>query len=130
MSENFKWGRPARTASTDWMSSEETVTAILDSPVEVVELRFAELAEQWLVETAAQSSLAKRHAHPAYQSIVGLGPAVVPVLLSALEASPNYWFHALRAITREDPVTQEMRGNLRAMSDAWLAWGRARGYSV
>lgn len=128
MSKPYLWGRQRQAATT--VSREETVTAVLASPIEVTELLFVELGDQWLAETGAQSSLAKQYAHPAYQRIVGLGPAAVPLLLRELEAEPNYWFHALRAITGEDPVTQEARGNLRAMTDAWLAWGRERGHLV
>jgi hypothetical protein len=65
---------------------------------------------------------------PAYQMIVGMGPAVIPLLLRELERQVDYWFWALQAITEEDPVPVESRGNWRAMAQAWLAWGKKRGY--
>jgi hypothetical protein len=59
--------------------------------------------------------------HPAYQQIIGLGPAGVPLLLRELEREPDHWFWALRAITGEDPVPEEARGRLREMAAAWLS---------
>lgn len=37
--------------------------------------------------------------HPAYQQIIGMGPAVVPLLLNDLVRTRSHWFWALRAIT-------------------------------
>ena len=93
-----------------------------------IEAKFARLAAQWDAETATESSFTKQILHPAYQSILGLGPAAVTPILRSLEQAPNYWFHALRHMTDADPVKPEDRGNLRAMTDAWLAWGRDEGY--
>jgi hypothetical protein len=66
--------------------------------------------------------------HPAYREIISMGKPVVPLILAELEERPDYWFAALRAITGEDPVPNEARGNVRAMTGAWLAWGRVHGY--
>jgi hypothetical protein len=46
-----------------------------------VEQAFQGLAKEWRDETAHLSSMTKLMMHPKYQSIVGLGPSVVPVLL-------------------------------------------------
>lgn len=127
MSNSYAWGSPAQLTGAEWTLEADTTTAVLDVSDEVADL-FAELLDQWHAETATQSSLTKRYSHTAYQRIVGLGPAAVPILLGELEARPDYWFHALRAITGEDPVPQAGRGNLRAMTDAWLAWGRLHGH--
>lgn len=130
MSRYQEWGQQQETVLTSWGGQSEAVTgAVIDVPTEIYDL-FATLADQWVTDTAVQSSLTKRYAHPAYQRIVGIGPAVVPLLLNELETEPNYWFHALRAITGADPVTPQMRGNLREMTDAWLAWGRRQGYLI
>ncbi len=66
--------------------------------------------------------------HPAYQRIIGLGPAVIPLILADLARQPDHWFWALRALTGEDPVPAEARGRVKAMADAWLQWGRENGY--
>jgi hypothetical protein len=48
--------------------------------------------------------------------------------LQELERRARYWFPALTAITGEQPIPEGHFGNVRAMRDAWLEWGRARGY--
>src|SRR6266540_2944201 len=121
MSNLYGWTRREQAAGAGWTLRGEAGTAVLAPADDLVEV-FAALSDQWLAETSSESSLTKRYAHPAYQRIVGLGPAAIPILLKELEAKPNYWFHALRSITGDDPVPPKMRGNLRAMTDAWLGW--------
>ena len=65
--------------------------------------------------------------HPAYQQIIGMGPAVVPLLLRELEREVDHWFWALKAITGADPVPPASRGKVREMAEAWLRWGREQG---
>jgi hypothetical protein len=89
---------------------------------------FSELAEQWRRETAIHSSVSKKAMHSAYQRIIGMGPAAVPLILRELQRRPEHWFWALTAITREDPVRPEEAGDVQRMRDAWLAFGRERGY--
>lgn len=93
-----------------------------------VESTFHALAEEWRDATEFTSSFTNMILHSAYQKIIGLGPAVVPVLLRELHHSPDHWFWALRHITRENPVAEEDAGNLDRMSEAWLEWGRQNGY--
>jgi hypothetical protein len=69
---------------------------------------------------------------PAYQSIIGIGPAAIPLILSQLESEgeePDHWFWALRALTSADPVKEEDRGDIVRMATAWIEWGRAQGYA-
>lgn len=90
--------------------------------------RFRELAPRWRAETEHLSSTTAIATHPAYQEIIGLGPEVIPLILGQLEREPAPWFWALRALTGVDPVPPDQRGRVRPMIDAWLAWGRSRGY--
>lgn len=90
---------------------------------------FAQLAEQWKKDTAHWSSISNRAEHPAYVSIIELGPDVVPLILEDLQVNgPDHWFLALLKITEENPVSSEVAGNMQAMTEAWLAWGRKIGY--
>jgi hypothetical protein len=89
---------------------------------------FHELADKWRTETRYLSAVDDIVLNKAYQSIIGMGPEVVPLLLRELQARPAHWFWALRSITREDPVRPEDLGNLRKMTDAWLKWGREKRY--
>lgn len=66
--------------------------------------------------------------HPAYQGIIGLGPIALPLILRELEKELDHWFWALKAISGEDPVSPQNRGKMREMTDAWLNWGREKGY--
>ncbi|MBD2437213.1 hypothetical protein H6G69_10435 [Nostoc sp. FACHB-110] len=86
------------------------------------------LAQQWREETRGVSSTNQMSMHPAYQQIIGMGEAVIPVLLRELERKSGRWFWALKSISREDPVSSEYRGNTKEMTKAWLEWGRQRGY--
>ena len=70
----------------------------------------------------AQSFVTSKVIHFAYQSIIGLGPAVVPVLLESLVEQPQDWFWALAAIAREDAA--EGIDNMEDAARAWLEWGK------
>lgn len=100
------------------------------APVPDVQLkqRFNSLATRWKKETMNLSFVQQMVLHPAYQEIIGLGPGVIPLILNELEKEPDFWFWALRSLTAEDPTTKEMRGDLEAMTDAWLTWGRENAY--
>lgn len=89
--------------------------------------RFPGLAEQWRKETKHLSASQQSAMHPAYQQIIGLGRAVIPLILLELRDKPERWFWALASISGENPVPEEERGNARAMRARWLDWGRMRG---
>jgi hypothetical protein len=93
-----------------------------------IEQRFNRLAYQWKQETFHLSSMTKMVIHPAYQSIIGMGSAVLPLLFKELRNDPDHWFWALRAITEEDPTHPEDAGNLQKMSNSWLKWSSENGY--
>ena len=93
-----------------------------------IEVTFLELAEQWRRETGMMSLVSKMSIHPAYQRIIGMGQAVVPLILRELEQEPDHWFWALQAITGANPVKSEQRGRLKQMAEAWIQWGRENGY--
>ena len=74
------------------------------------------------------SSIGKMVLHPAYQRIIGFGPKAIPLILKQMEKEPDFWFWALKSITGEDPITEEMLGDFEAMTKAWLNWGCEHGY--
>ncbi|MEG3848501.1 hypothetical protein QT971_14170 [Microcoleus sp. herbarium19] len=74
------------------------------------------------------SLVAQKSMHAAYQRIIGMGPAVVPLILRDLEQKPDHWFWALRAITGDNPVKPEQRGRMKLMTQAWIEWGKEHGY--
>jgi hypothetical protein len=87
-------------------------------------LQLSGLAHKWREETKFTSSFTELVMHPSYQRIIGVGRAAVPFLLRELQSRPSHWFWALNAITGENPVPYEDRGNLDRMTAAWLDWGR------
>jgi hypothetical protein len=90
--------------------------------------RFNRLRDKWKSERGPESSTTRLVMHPTYQMIIGMGPQIIPLLLRELEQQVDAWFWALQAITEEDPVPQEHRGNWKEMAKAWLAWGKTHGY--
>lgn len=103
--------------------------------------------EQWLVEHTAASTVARRFSELkqewqeasaflprlddavklwSYQQIIGIGPAVVPFILQSLQQDPDHWFWALSAITGEDPVDPNDRGDITLMANAWIDWGKKK----
>lgn len=105
-------------------------TPILQSqrPTAILEAQFQRFAERWKAECPPVSSAEKLAMHPLYQRIIGLGPDVLPCLFRELERASHHWFWALRAITGENPVSPENRGDLKAMAADWLAWAKVNGY--
>jgi hypothetical protein len=109
------------------MNAMKTSNPVTQSP-ENLEAKFLALVQKWRMETGHLSSAARMAQHPAYQQIIGMGTAAVPLLLAQLQRHPDFWFAALRAITGEDPVPPRSAGKLKEMARAWLEWGRAKGY--
>ncbi len=97
-------------------------------PVESIEEKFQRLASIWRAETAYVSSSSDLVAHPAFQEIVGMGQAVIPLLLRELENRTGHWHRALRLIAGADPVPPPDRGNIDKAAEAWLRWGKEQGY--
>jgi hypothetical protein len=90
--------------------------------------KFNRLSAEWRRATAHYSRADLRAMHQSYQSIIGMGPAAIPLILEQMQTSPDEWFWALHVITEEDPVPEESRGIVSEMTEAWLNWGRSRGY--
>ena len=104
------------------------ITPTTSRPEPKLEEVFRALAKNWKEDTINLSSMERITANDAYLSIIGLGHDAVPLILEALANAPDWWFCALRAITRTDPATEDMRGDLIATANAWLNWGRKYGY--
>ncbi len=92
-----------------------------------VRAKFQRLAATWKEQSRFLSNTMQMAMLDSYQSIIGLGEPAVPLILEELRREPAQWFWALKAITEEDPVPPEARGQVRLMAQAWLDWGRQRG---
>ena len=92
--------------------------------------RFQGLANQWNAATRYRSNTHALRDHPVYQELVALGEPAVPLILMELEREPNvFWFLVLTTITGENPVPPALSGRVEAMAQAWIDWGRQRGYT-
>ena len=92
-------------------------------------VRFARLREEWQRDTLLTSSVTEMIAHPAYLGIIGMGQIAVPLILEdLLKNEPDQWAPALTAITGADPVPAESYGDMQAIAEAWLRWGRLHGH--
>jgi len=109
-----------------------TITVVSSRRVEIPtvedEQRFTRLADQWRTETRALSSDSDIISNFSYQQIIGMGARALPLIFVELQAHGGRWFWALRAITGENPVQPEHRGNVRRMTETWLEWARERDY--
>jgi hypothetical protein len=95
--------------------------------VESIDERFHELRDDWKSKTRHLSNTAQISLVFSYQKIIGMGPAVVPMILSELEKEPDHWFWALEAITDENPVAESDAGDIEASACVWVKWGRDKG---
>jgi hypothetical protein len=99
-------------------------------PAETLEERFRRLAAIWEAETWFYSDPDKITGHPAFQEIIRMGEAVIPLLLRDLQRDPHRWCQwvwALPDITGADPVPLEEAGYLLKMSETWVRWGQENG---
>jgi len=102
----------------------QQVANVIDALVEDW-LRFQQLVAAWRAERGVMSSITEAATCPAYQTIIGMGPGVIPLILQQLKSEgdePDQWFWALKAITGADPVRKEDRGDFAAMAQSWLQW--------
>lgn len=106
----------------------------LDSPAssvrESLQKRFDRLLRRWREETQFVSSTTEIAVHPAYQAIIGMGPAALPMILEDLRTNGGHWFWALKAVSDEDPVPAADRGVVSKMTTAWLRWGEQKGITT
>ncbi|QDV10960.1 hypothetical protein CA51_08190 [Rosistilla oblonga] len=93
-----------------------------------IQQRFQSLRDDWKSKTRHLSNTGQISLVFSYQSIIGMGPAAVPLILAELQQEPDHWFWALEAITAENPVREEDAGNMQASTEAWLQWGRENGF--
>ena len=88
---------------------------------------FQALASKWRESTAVFST-SDMMLTPEYLRIIGMGERAIPLILEDLRRAPGHWFAALNAITGDNPVPDESRGQLDVMASAWIRWGEENGY--
>ncbi len=94
--------------------------------------RFHFLVQQWHVERGATSSITEIAMCRSHLQIIGMGPQAIPMILRQMQGEgdePDMWFVALQILTGIDPVTDQIRGDFKAMADRWLQWAADIGYA-
>lgn len=89
---------------------------------------FSSLALQWKQDTFYLSSSTKIEAHSSYQAIISAGVEALPFIFADLRKEPDHWFFALYKITGINPINPEDAGNIKIMTQTWLAWADENGY--
>ncbi len=92
------------------------------------EEKFPALANRWHDETDYLSSPLDITDNDNYLKIISLGEPVIPLILQDLQERGGNWYRALRILSDEDPVSPDVRGEVPKMKEAWLSWGRDKGY--
>jgi len=95
----------------------------------LLEKKFNELKRKWKEATLFSSNTHEIILNSYYQMIIGIGPKAIPIILEDMRKEPNPWFWALKAISGDDPIPEEDRGNLKKMTAHWLNWGYEKGYT-
>lgn len=93
----------------------------------LTEGRFRRLAAEWKEQARYLSDSRRMAMLQPYQAIIGMGLAVVPLILEELRAEPHHWYWALEAITGDNPVPVDVDGDMSRIREAWLEWGRQQG---
>jgi hypothetical protein len=92
-----------------------------------LEEKFRVQADKWERETAHHSSITKRVMHSSYQTIIGMGREVIPILLRDMQQNHRDWSWALYHLTQVNPINPEDAGRMDKIFRAWLTWGKKEG---
>jgi hypothetical protein len=95
---------------------------------ETLKQKFDRLANTWEKEIAFTSSVGTIQTNQSYLGIIAMGKDALPFIFSKMQRDPNHWFVALTAITGVNPVVEDERGNVQAMTNSWLQWALKHGY--
>ena len=94
-----------------------------------LEAEFQRCAAAWKRDTGHLSVEGEIATHEAYQSIISMGAPAIPLILEDLRQESHHWFIALDELTGESPeLPEEDYGSIDALSDAWVKWGKSKGY--
>jgi hypothetical protein len=115
-------------SSDKWQGRKQNFTLVKWPRKADLEESFRAKAQQWKKDTEFESSTHEIALNPAYQSIIGMGKAVIPMILKDLSENGGRWFWALKFIADTDPVPERYRGVVPKMKEAWLEWGRKNHY--
>jgi small subunit ribosomal protein S20 len=96
----------------------------------MIEKKFKKLSSEWKQDRRRffLSSDIEMAENSAYQEIIKMGEAVLPMILEDLKKQLDFWFLALHEITGVNPIPTEHYGQVNKMREDWLSWGKSKGY--
>jgi hypothetical protein len=89
---------------------------------------FLALVEQYDLANGGLSVTQRKH--PAFVTLVALGPPVIPLILLSIMEEPRVWLTlALRELVEDGPTVKDKDiGVLDKVTEAWLRWGEIKGH--
>ncbi len=106
------------------------MTTLTPEQQEVVARRFQVLVTRWNAATRYRSNINALRSHPVYRELVNLGDPAVPLILAEVEREPNVPGSSCSPRSLGRTRYPALAGRVNAMAEAWLDWGRRRGYGV
>jgi hypothetical protein len=91
---------------------------------------FDSLKNKWISETGYLSDPEKIYNNTSYRQIVDLGDIFLPLILNDLEINYHNWFYALELITGANPIRDEHRGDIEAMTCDWMQWRDSQAINI
>jgi hypothetical protein len=58
----------------------------------------------------------------AYKELIAMGKDILPLLIQELEVNPEYWFHALKTITSQNPIKRGNQNKNSLIANDWKEW--------
>lgn len=91
---------------------------------------FYAVLNRWQSETAFLSDPEKITAHPSFKALVENAPLVAPLIIDELKSQPSLLVWVLDDAFEDKPYPESEMGNIRAMSEAWIAWAERNGCTL
>lgn len=94
-----------------------------------MEEQFNSIYEKWLHDTRFLSGGFDKS--PYYKQLVEMGPEIIPFLLREIPKERGFPDLVLRGIVGKDGpvIPEEQRGRMKYIFNAWLDWGKEKGYT-
>ena len=91
---------------------------------------FYAVLRRWKSETAFISDPDLITSHPSFVALVDNAELVTPLIIQELREHPSLLVWVLDEAFDETPYLPSDAGNIRAMSDAWIAWAARNGRTL
>lgn len=91
---------------------------------------FYPVLRRWRSETSFLSDPDEITGHPSFRALVDNARLVLPLIIDELRAEPSTLVWVLDEAMDDSPYRADAIGNIRAMSEAWIAWAERNGQTL